>query len=93
MTVTTGKGNNTIQVSVKDTGLGVKEEDMPLLFQKFSQLEHGLERKAGGSGLGLTISKEIIEIHKGKIWAESKFGEGSTFSFLLPIKERRIYEV
>jgi signal transduction histidine kinase len=89
ITVTTGKGQNVIQVSVADTGPGIKEEEMPLLFQKFTQLEKGLERKTGGSGLGLTISKEIVEMHNGKIWAESKVGEGSTFYFILPIKERR----
>jgi len=88
--VTTGKGQNIIQVSVRDTGPGIREEDMPLLFQKFTQLEKGLERRAGGSGLGLTISKEIIEMHNGKIWAESKAGEGSIFYFILPIKERRL---
>ncbi|MDP2929608.1 MAG: ATP-binding protein, partial [Candidatus Omnitrophota bacterium] len=63
--------------------------DMPKLFQKFSQLEKGLERKTGGSGLGLVISKEIVEKHGGKIGSESKYGEGSSFYFLLPIEERR----
>jgi signal transduction histidine kinase len=87
--VATAQGQNVVQVSVADTGSGIKEEEMPLLFQKFTQLEKGLERKTGGSGLGLTISKEIIEMHKGKVWAESKVGEGSVFYFVLPIKERR----
>lgn len=83
------RGDNFIQVSVKDTGQGIKEEDMPKLFKGFEQTETGTERRAGGTGLGLAISKGIIEIHKGKIWAESEFGKGSVFHFILPIKERR----
>lgn len=89
ITVVTRREDNAVHVSVEDTGLGIKEEDLPRLFQKFSQLESGLERKTGGSGLGLAISKEIIEKHKGKIWAESKEGKGSAFHFLLPIAERK----
>lgn len=91
VTVSTCRDNNVALVSVADTGIGIKEEDMPQLFQKFSQIEKGLERKPGGTGLGLVISKEIVERHKGKIWVESKFGEGTVFHFVLPIKERRAY--
>jgi signal transduction histidine kinase len=85
VTITTSRGENIIQVSVKDTGPGIKEEDMPRLFQQYEQLE----RKVGGTGLGLAISLEIIKAHNGKIWAESKFGQGTTMHFLLPIEERR----
>ena len=85
ITISTTKGNNVIQVSVKDTGPGIKEEDMPRLFKQYEQLE----RKTGGTGLGLAISSEIIKAHKGKIWAESTFGQGTTLHFLLPIEERR----
>ena len=90
ITLNTAKGNNFVQVSVRDTGVGVKKEDLSKLFQKFSQLGNVNERKTGGSGLGLAISKEIIEKHHGKIWAESRPGEGTVFHFLLPIKERRV---
>ena len=76
-------------VSIRDTGPGIREGDIPRLFQRFEQLEKGTERKPGGTGLGLAISKEIIEIHGGKIWVESVFGEGTTFFFNLPIIERR----
>jgi len=62
---------------------------MPMLFQKFSQIERGLERKPGGSGLGLIISKEIVELHKGSMWVESKPGEGTTFFFEIPLGRRR----
>jgi len=85
ITITTDSADNTIQVSIKDTGCGIKEEDIPKLFQRFSQVG----RKPGGSGLGLAISKEIIEAHKGKIWVESEFDKGATFYFTLPIEERR----
>jgi signal transduction histidine kinase len=93
ITVETSTKDNVVKLAVRDTGIGIKEEEMPEIFQKFSQLERGLERKPGGTGLGLVICKEIIERHGGKIWAESKFGEGSTFYFVLPIKERRTYAV
>lgn len=85
ITITTSQGTNYIQVGIQDTGCGIKNEDIPRLFQEFVQLQ----RKVGGTGLGLSICKKIIEGHKGKIWAESELGKGSTFYFTLPIKERR----
>ena len=78
-----------IRVSVEDQGPGIKSEDIPKLFQAFSQLTLGSERKIGSTGLGLAISKQIIEKHHGKIGVESIYGSGSTFYFLLPIEERR----
>ena len=86
ITISTSRGDNFIQVMVKDTGIGVKEENLQKLFREFTQLE----RKVGGTGLGLSICKKIIEAHKGKIWAESKYGKGTAFYFTLPIKERRM---
>ena len=83
------KEENIIHVMVEDTGPGIKAEDIPKLFQTFSQLSLAGERKTGGSGLGLVISKEIILRHKGKIWVESEVGRGSCFQFVLPIEERR----
>ncbi|HOW59555.1 MAG TPA: ATP-binding protein [Candidatus Omnitrophota bacterium] len=76
-------------VSVSDTGPGISADDIPKLFQSFQQLDNVKEKKTGGSGLGLAICKEIIIRHQGKIWAESKLGEGTTMHFILPIKERR----
>ncbi|MDP3730366.1 MAG: sensor histidine kinase [Candidatus Omnitrophota bacterium] len=89
--VKTSKEGDIVKVSIRDTGIGVKEEDMPQLFKKFTQIEKGLERRSGGTGLGLTISKEIIEKHGGKIWADSKPGEGTVFYFTLPLEEARNY--
>jgi len=81
--------NNAVLVSVKDTGRGIKKEDLPRLFKSFEQLEKGKGRKTGGTGLGLAISKGIITRHNGKIWAESEYGKGTNFCFILPITERR----
>jgi len=88
--IKTGKGENVIQVSVSDSGCGINQENMPRLFKKFEQLAESGERKTGGTGLGLAICKEIIEEHKGDIWAESEMGKGSIFKFVLPIKEKEI---
>ena len=81
---------NHIQVSVIDSGKGIAEQDLSKLFQKFQQLESAEENEEGGTGLGLAICKEIIGRHGGKIWAESKPGDGSSFNFILPIQERRV---
>lgn len=81
---------NHIVVSVIDTGKGISEEDISKLFQKFQQVESSSENEEGGTGLGLAISREIISMHGGKIWVESKPGQGSAFHFVLPIHERRI---
>lgn len=89
ITITTAKNDNIICVSVQDTGCGIKKEDMSKLFNQFEQLSGVNDRKTGGTGLGLAICKEIIEKHNGKITAESEFGEGTTISFVLPIKDRR----
>jgi signal transduction histidine kinase/DNA-binding response OmpR family regulator len=72
-------------VRVRDHGEGIRREDMPRLFKKFSQLDSRSTRKVGGTGLGLAICKGIVEAHGGRIWAESEPGEGSTFVFTLPL--------
>ena len=79
-----------VLVSIKDTGKGIAGADLAKLFQKFQQIESAHENEEGGTGLGLAICKEIVARHGGRIWAESKPGEGSTFNFLLPIVERRV---
>jgi signal transduction histidine kinase len=89
ITIATAADDNIAQVSVSDTGPGIKKEDLPKLFNEFEQLAGGGDRKTGGSGLGLAISRKIIEKHNGKIWAESEYGKGATFHFIVPIEERR----
>jgi len=71
---------------VSDHGTGIREESMKHLFERFYRAEG--ETVRGGTGLGLYISKQIVEAHGGHIWAESKFGEGSTFSFTLPLNDK-----
>ena len=80
---TTSKASD-VYISVNDTGIGIKEEDIPKLFREFEQLDKGDERKTGGTGLGLAISKKMIEGHEGRIWATSEYGKGSAFIFFLP---------
>ncbi len=80
ITVTSFKAEDTVGVSVADTGTGIKQEDMPKLFKEFSQIS----RSSVGTGLGLAISKKIIERHNGRIEVVSEYGKGSTFSFYLP---------
>lgn len=89
ITITTKKYDEIVQISVSDTGIGIKKEDMSKLFNKFQQIESATYRKYGGTGLGLAISKELVELHGGNIWAESKYGEGSTFTFQIPIEKKR----
>ena len=86
ITITAKKEGDMANISVSDTGIGIKEEFIGRLFQKFDQLEPGISQKYGGTGLGLSITKQLVEMHGGKIWAQSKYGEGSTFTFTLPIK-------
>ncbi len=83
--ITSSKTEDEVCVSVSDTGMGIRKEDMHKLFQGFSQISHGKEQ-VPGTGLGLAISKSIIDHHDGKIQVRSEYGKGSTFSFLLPIK-------
>jgi PAS domain S-box-containing protein len=84
--VKTGVKNDTFLVSVSDTGAGISEADQELIFEEFHQADSSSTRKAGGTGLGLAIAKNMIRMHGGKIWVDSKLGEGSTFCFTLPIR-------
>jgi len=77
---------NFVKISVTDTGIGIKPEDIPKLFQIFSQFESPYQKKYAGTGLGLILTKKLIEIHDGKIWVESEFGKGSKFTFVIPLK-------
>lgn len=72
-------------VSVSDTGIGIKEEYFEKIFYSFEQIEGSDTRRVGGTGIGLTISKKLVELHNGKIWLESEYGKGSKFYFSIPI--------
>ena len=83
--------NGSFHVSVRDTGPGISSADQARLFQEFQQADNTITKKKGGTGLGLAISKRIIEMHGGKIWVQSQPGQGSTFTFTLPvIVERQV---
>jgi signal transduction histidine kinase len=69
---------------VADSGIGISSEDFNRIFNKFQRVEKGVSAKLRGTGLGLPISKEIIQLHGGKIWVESEVGKGSKFTFTLP---------
>ncbi len=75
----------TMLFSVSDTGIGIKRKDHELIFEEFRQVDGTATREVEGTGLGLTISKRLVEMHGGTIWVESTYGEGATFSFLLPL--------
>jgi|GEM_PF-172044 len=80
-----GERKDYVAVKVSDTGIGIKEEDLQNIFQEFVQIDSSATRRHGGTGLGLPISRHLVEMHGGRIWAESEYGKGSTFTFILPI--------
>ncbi len=87
ISVTANRVNNTIQIDVKDTGFGIPQDDQEHIFEEFYRVDNTINQEVKGTGLGLTLVKHIIEAHQGKIWVNSKPGEGSTFSFTLKVAE------
>lgn len=77
-----------IEISVRDTGIGIKAEDLSRLFQPFQQLEEAATKRYSGTGLGLYLTKKLIELHSGTIRVESTFGEGSRFTVTLPLQQK-----
>ena len=79
-----------ILITVKDTGIGIPPDKLEAVFQEFTQVDTSTTRKAGGTGLGLPISRRLVEMHGGRLWAESTGieGEGSTFFVELPVEAR-----
>jgi len=87
VTVRTTRENSTLLVTVEDTGLGISREKMAQLFQEFFQAHLLQESETRGTGLGLAISKHLIELHDGRIWAESQVGVGTRIHFCLPLPD------
>jgi signal transduction histidine kinase len=73
-----------VRIDVSDRGIGIKPEDVELIFEDFRQLDSSFTRDYGGAGMGLSVCKHLVELQGGLIWVESQFGVGSTFSFILP---------
>jgi signal transduction histidine kinase len=89
ITVTLKTYPRKVEFSVHDQGVGIPEDHLALIFEKFHRVDNRATREIGGTGLGLYVSKSIIEAHGGTIWAESSPGEGSTFHFTLPLSARQ----
>lgn len=87
ITVWTESSNGEITTHIKDTGVGIPKEAIPHLFTKFFRISGNLEQGSKGTGLGLYISKSVVDMHRGKIWVDSELGKGSVFSFTLPISQ------
>jgi signal transduction histidine kinase len=87
ITVAAAKQDDWVEVSVSDSGEGIPAEDLPNIFERFYRVDRSRARTTGGSGLGLTIARRLVEAHGGKITVKSKLGKGSRFSFTLPIAE------
>ncbi len=81
------RADNWCEVSVIDNGIGIKKENFKKMFEEFVQVATPLSEDKGGSGLGLTIARRIVEKHGGRIWVESEYGKGSRFIFTLPVAE------
>jgi signal transduction histidine kinase len=82
--VTIGGTGDAVTVAVTDSGIGIAPEDIPHLFQKFYRIDNSATRTIGGTGLGLYLCRTIVERFGGRVWVESRMGEGSSFKFSLP---------
>jgi signal transduction histidine kinase len=84
------RGSNLIQVRIRDTGIGIPQDKLEEIFEAFSQVDASTTRKVGGTGLGLPISRRLVEMHGGRLWAESEgIGKGSTFYLDLPVVQQQ----
>ncbi len=83
------KKGDMVEIMVKDTGIGIKAEDQHKLFKPFSQVNSLSSKKSQGTGLGLSLVKQIVNLHGGYVWFRSEEGEGSTFAFVIPITAKK----
>jgi signal transduction histidine kinase len=83
VSVTATKEGSEIKISVSDTGIGISEDMHESIFSPFTQVDSSNKREYGGTGLGLALVKQFVEMHSGNIWLESNEGEGSTFVFTI----------
>ena len=87
ITVTAGREDGQAHVSIRDTGIGIAVDDRERIFEEFRQARGGSAERVEGTGLGLSLTKALVELHHGRIWVESELGHGSTFSFTLPLRQ------
>jgi signal transduction histidine kinase len=87
ITISARESGNQVEVAVSDTGEGIPQEDLPNIFERFYRVDKSRARATGGSGLGLTIAKRLVEAHGGRIEVQSELGKGSRFSFTVPIAD------
>jgi signal transduction histidine kinase len=85
ITVDTRQVKDEVHVTVQDTGPGIPSKDLPYVFDRLYRVDRARSRDTGGSGLGLSISRSLIEAHGGRMWARSVEGEGAAFTFALPL--------
>ena len=85
-----GTAKSAIEIGIADDGIGIEKKDLGRIFDTFVQVESPLNRKYEGTGLGLSVTMKLVELHGGKIWAESdQVGKGSAFKFTIPIQPRQ----
>ena len=89
--VSTAKENGEVRIAVRDTGPGISPDDQARIFEEFQQARDTNGERPEGTGLGLALSRSLVELHGGRIWVESEPGKGSTFTFTLP-SEREVKE-
>jgi hypothetical protein len=87
--ITATAAEGVITIAVSDTGIGIAPEDQAAIFEEFRQVGRDDTRTQEGTGLGLTLAKKFVELHGGRIWVQSQAGQGSTFSFTLPVGSDR----
>lgn len=78
------KEDNNLCIKVRDTGIGIKEEDLKIIFNEFEQIDNSYERLYEGTGLGLPLVKKFVEMHDGQVYVKSEYGKGTEISFILP---------
>jgi signal transduction histidine kinase len=89
----TGQMEPFVEVSVSDTGIGIPKERQGDIFKEFAQVDGSTTRRYEGIGLGLPITKRLVELHGGRIWVKSVVNQGSTFSFMLPLNQSRVADL
>jgi PAS domain S-box-containing protein len=91
VTVTSHHEGEEVWIQITDTGGGIHKDELEHIFETFHQVDASSSRKAGGLGIGLTLARHVVELHKGRLWAESEFGVGSTFTVALPLDTEEVF--